>query len=163
MRHEKPLQPPRLRPKYQRLDLVGTARLSVFNCKRSSAAIILLRRQGRAADISAELAPPAEPHYDDRREYAEHSSATIVVIQKAGPWPRSTLTRRGPPDTDDTRKENHKGVDHPWINASVTMSPLATCVTSWPTRFASSWLILLSRRYSRQPRLHPCSSRSQTR
>ena len=43
-------------------------------------------------------------------------------------------------------KKNTKVFTTPWISASVTMSPLAIWVTSWPiTASASSWLICCNR------------------
>ena len=43
----------------------------------------------------------------------------------------------------DAGEEHHEGVHHPWIRVRVTMSPLATWLTSWAsTASASSRLML---------------------
>ena len=70
---------------------------------------------------------------------ASTSSATIVVIQNAGPWPRSflntTLSTMLPIRREAT---NTKVFTTPWISVSVTMSPFATWLTSWPSTASTS-------------------------
>ena len=66
-----------------------------------------------------------------KRVEASGRPVELLVIQKAGPWPSSFLntTRSTRLPTTRARKMT-KVLSTPWMSASVTMSPLATCATS---------------------------------
>ena len=74
-------------------------------------------------------------------------SAITTVTQNAGPWPFSVRNTRRSTSCPITRDSTSTKVfTTPWIRASVTMSPLATCATSWPsTASASARVICCSR------------------
>ena len=60
--------------------------------------------------------------------------ATIVVMKYPGPLPRSVRkTMRSTKNATTRDRNTTKVLTTPWISVSVTMSPLATCESSWPS------------------------------
>src|SRR5450432_2408746 len=89
------------------------------------------------------VALPASARNSRRREYhatmmlastPNSSCATIMVMKYPGPVPRSVRKTMRSTKNATTRARNTTNVfTTPCSNVIVTMSPLATCATSWPS------------------------------
>ena len=101
------------------------------------------------AGVGAELAPAAEPHRDHRGEQAEHDvehEHDDVVDRSSGRRSRLPLIAESMIRPTTRARKITKVLSTPWIRAMVTMSPLATWLTSCAsTASASSRLIARSR------------------
>lgn len=85
----------------------------------------------RTAGIRAEFTLTAEPHHDNRGKDTQHHLSDQAGHKISWPVPFFRFENGAIDDmADDPGEKNHEGIHDPWINASVTMSPLATWLTS---------------------------------